>query len=327
MKRDSIQDMIKNKATLAPMSGITDIPFRIMCRKFGCKFAFTEMIDVNGIVYRNRKSLKYLERIPEDVPLGAQIVGSDEERILYVAKMVEEKGFEVLDLNAGCPARKVIKGGKGSALLKNPKKLGRIVGRLAKELSIPVTVKIRSGWSEEELNYLRVAEIIESEGAKAICIHPRSKDQMYRGRPRHEITKEIAERVKIPVFASGNIFSSSDVKSVMDSTGASGVFIARGALGRPWIFEEIATGEEKTPSFEGLKRIITEHYRISEEYYGTFLTHKRMYKHLTWYLKKYKNLNEIMTEYRDVKDLSSFNFFVDSLRLEGRNLCLLQEVK
>lgn len=327
MKRDIINYMIKNKAVLAPMSGITDIPFRLMARKFGCKFAFTEMIDVNGIVYKNRKSLKYLERIPEDVPLGAQIVGSDEERILYVAKLLEEKGFELVDLNAGCPARKVIKGGKGSALLKDPKKLARIIGRLTKELLVPVTVKIRSGWSEESLNYLEVARIIEAEGASALCIHPRTKDQMYRGRADHEITKEIVKEVKIPVFASGNIFSHNDAESVMESTGVSGVFIARGALGKPWIFEDIEKGKERTTSFDELKRIMIEHYRTSEEYYGTFLTHKRMYKHLTWYLKKYKNLNEIMTEYKGVSDFSSFKDFIDSLALEGRNLSIFEEAK
>jgi tRNA-dihydrouridine synthase B len=320
--------MIQARAVLAPMAGVTDIPFRLMCRKFGCRFAFTEMVDVSGMAYQNRKTLKYLERLPEDTPLGAQIVGQDEKKLVEAARICEAKGFEVIDLNAGCPARKVVKGGKGSALLKDPLKLGGLVENIVKSVSVPLTVKIRSGWDGDSLNYMEVARVLESSGASAICIHPRTKDQMYRGSTiSHDPTREIKTSVKIPVFASGNIFSAEDAMDVLDGTGCDGVFIARGSLGRPWIFRDAAdlfAGKEKhkAPEFNDLKSIMEEHYRISEDFYGEFLTAKRMYKHLTWYLKRYKNLNEIMRSYQKVKNIDGFRVFLDRLSLDGRNLVL-----
>ena len=324
---DPIKLMVDAKAVLAPMSGITDVPFRTMCRKFGCRFAFTEMIDVNGIVYKNRKSLKYLERTPGDYPLGAQIVGADEDRLLYVAELCEEKGFDILDINAGCPAPKVIKGDKGSALLKDPKRIKRIVGRIAKKLSIPVTVKIRSGWDEENLNYLEIAKIAEAEGARAICIHPRTRGQMYKGKAEHDFTREVKESVSIPVFASGDVFSGIDAKEIIKTTGCDGVFVARGSLGKPWIFKDIDEAlrggkDSDAPALEELKKIIEEHYILSLDFHGEFLTHKRMYKHLAWYLKRYKNINEIMNAYREAKGIELFREFLSRLSLDGRRLVL-----
>ncbi|MDP8299399.1 MAG: tRNA dihydrouridine synthase DusB [Candidatus Tantalella remota] len=325
--RDAIRQMIAAKAVLAPMSGITDVPFRMICRKFGCSFAFTEMVDVNGIVYNNKKTFKYLERLPGDHPLGAQLVGQDEERLLRVARLCEEVGFGMVDLNAGCPARKVITGGKGAYLLKTPGKIGRLIARMVKGLAIPVTIKIRSGWDEDSLNYLEVARIAEAEGASAICIHPRTKTQMYRGQAYHEMTQEVKESVRIPVFASGNMFKASDVKTVMEDTGCDGVYIARGALGRPWIFDEInrmfqGKDAKDAPDLDRIKEVVEEHYRLSLEHHGEFLGNKRMHKHLSWYLKEYKNLNEMLNEYRETKDLDSFLVFLKRLSLDGRKLYL-----
>ena len=319
-----IDIMAGAKAVLAPMSGITDVPFRIMARKFGCKVAFTEMIDVNGIVYKNRKTLRMLDRCEETGPLGVQIVGSEEDRILHAAKVCEEKGFDVLDLNAGCPAPKVVKGGKGAALLKDPVKLARIVRLLRDALSVPVTVKIRSGWDDESLNYLEVAKAVSSEGASAICIHSRTKNQMYKGKANWDIIGEVKRSVDIPVFASGNIFSAHDVKDVIASTGCDGVFVARGALGHPWIFTEINelfSGDISagSTSFDDIKDVILEHYSCSASFYGEERTFKKMYKHLSWYLKRFKNLNEIMKVYLKIKDMNEFRAFIGRLCLDERN--------
>lgn len=320
---DAIADMVEAKAVMAPMAGVTDIPFRLMVRKFGCKFAFTEMLDVNGIVYNSPKSFKIMDRIPGDEPLGIQIAGEDEEKISYVGKICEEKGFNVLEINAGCPARKVVKVGKGAALLKDPRKLAGIVRRLKRELTIPVTVKIRSGWNEDDQNCVNVVKAVEAEGADAICIHPRTKEQMYKGKPGHEITRDIKNAVKIPVFASGNLFKPDDVSRVMEMTGCDGVYIARGALGRPWIFREIYShlegkDNEPEPSFEELKGIIIEHFLLCLNYYDEAHAIKRMYKYLAWYLKKLKNLNQVMEEYRKVADRKSFCDLVNRLCLEDR---------
>lgn len=325
---NAIDQMIEAKAVLAPMAGVTDLPFRLMCRKFGCRFAFTEMVDVNGIAYGNRKTMKYLERLPGDIPLGAQIVGRDKKKLIMAAGICQEKGFEVIDLNAGCPARKVIKGGKGSALLRDPAVLGNLVESLVRNLSVPLTVKIRSGWDEDSLNYAAVAKILESAGASAICIHPRTTQQMYKGsRISHAPTAEIKSSVSIPVFASGNIFSAEDALEIMDSTGCDGVFIARGSLGRPWIFRDIAdalSGNERLigPGLDEIKPLMKEHFAVSQDFYGAMLTAKRMYKHVTWYLKKYKNLDAVMRAYREVRDISTFAGFLDRIFLDGRKLCL-----
>ncbi|MEA3489774.1 MAG: tRNA dihydrouridine synthase DusB, partial [Candidatus Omnitrophota bacterium] len=304
---DPVDEMIKAKAILAPMSGVTDVPFRVMARKFGCSFAFTEMIDVNGIVYGNRKSLKLMEKGPDDSPLGVQIVGEDENKLVQVARICEEKGFQVVDINAGCPARKVIKGGKGAALLKDTVKLARIVRKLVRAVRISVTVKIRSGWDKNRLNCLEIARAVESEGARAICVHPRTKAQMYRGRVDHNITRLVKEAVKIPVFASGDIFSPEDAGEILSLTGADAVAVARGALGRPWIFRQINAylkGKEAVsgPSFNELKNLIREHFLLCVEFYGDRRTFPRMYKHLAWYLAPFKNLGYIMNEYTGVRD-------------------------
>jgi len=321
---DPVAEMIRARAVLAPMSGVTDIPFRLMARKFGCAFAFTEMIDVNGITHGNRKSFRLMDRVPGDSPLGVQLVGQDADKLLYVGKICEEKGFGILDLNAGCPARKVVKGGKGSALLKDPAKLAGIVRRLVKGLTIPVTVKIRSGWDADTLNYLEVAKMIASEGASAICIHSRTKQEMYKGRADHDIVRRVKRSVDIPVFASGNIFSSDDAADVLAETGCDGVFVARGALGKPWIFREIndvCSGGEAVPPpvFSDIKEAVMEHFSLCLKFYDAVITRKRMYKHLTWYLKRFKNLNEVMESYRKVEGLESFREFMSRLGLDEKN--------
>jgi tRNA-dihydrouridine synthase B len=319
---DPIARMIEAKAVMAPMAGVADTPFRIMVRKFGCAFAFTEMVDVNGIYHKNRKTFDLVKRVPEDSPLGIQLVGQDEEKLSYAAKLCEDSGFEVLDLNAGCPARKVVKGGKGAALLKSPVKLAKIVGRLKKEVAIPVTVKIRSGWDENNLNYLEVARAVASEGASAICIHSRTRKQMYRGKVRHHEAREIKEEAGIPVFVSGNILKPESVPDILRTTGCDAVFVARGALGRPWIFSEIKAelGQGKAlaePTFGELKTIIAEHFKLNFRFHGEWLAFKRMYKHLCWYLMRFKNLDAIMREYIKIRDIAAFESFLGRIQLEN----------
>jgi len=326
---DPIEVMIRGRVYLSPMSGITDPPFRLLARRYGCPFAFTEMIDVNGLYYGNIKTLRMLEWTREDRPLGVQIVGQDEKKVMYAAELCEDKGLSLIDLNAGCPARKVVKAGKGAALLKDPVKFGRLVRKITKRVRVPVTVKIRSGWDGDNLNYMDVARAVESSGAGALCIHPRTQNQMYRGRPDHDIAREIKDTVNIPVFASGNVFSAGDVREILDLTGCDAVAVARGVFGRPWIFREIQdyfhTGRETGiyPSFDEIKRVIWEHTMLHLDFLEKERVFSRMYKHVCWYLKKYKNLNEVMKEYAGIKSVEDLRIFLDRLELEnGRYLRL-----
>lgn len=319
--------MIRSKAVLAPMSGITDIPFRLMTRKYGCGFAFTEMIDVNGIIYNSHKTFDMMERIPEDLPLGVQLVGEDVKKFIKVGKICEGRGFKLLDINAGCPARKVVKGGKGSALMKDIKKLAGIVAGLKAALNISVTVKIRSGWDQSSINCVEMAKALESAGADAIGIHPRTKEQMYKGKADHNLTLRVKGTVRIPVIASGNIFNAKDAEDVLISTGCDAVFIARGALGCPWIFDDIKKGsirEGKAAemTFNDLKAVIIEHYEICLRFYNEIMTKKRMYKHLIWYFNKYKNKNDIMKKYQAGDGTAGFKAFMDKLELCDGKLIL-----
>ncbi|MFH1837268.1 MAG: tRNA dihydrouridine synthase DusB [Candidatus Omnitrophota bacterium] len=327
MRTDPIKQIIKSRVILAPMSGITDIPFRLMARKFGCKFTFTEMIDVNGILYNNRKTFCMMDTVPEDAPIGIQLVGRDADDFLSVGRICEKKGYKLLDINAGCPAKKVVKCGKGSALMKDVKKLSEIVEKLTSNLTIPVTVKIRSGWDGEHINCVKAAKAIAAAGAAAISIHPRTRDQMYKGKADHELTRKIKEAVNVPVIASGDVFSAEDAENIFEQTGCDAIFAARGSLGRPWIFDEINKhfrGEKDfhDPTFTELKKIITEHYALSLKFYNDHTTKKKMYKHLMWYFKKYKKKTDIMKAYQKVEGVKEFKKFLDSLKLEGRNLYL-----
>ncbi len=324
--KDGVSLMLEAKIIMAPMAGVTDMPFRMMVRAYGCRFAFTEMIDANGIVYHNRRTMHMLDRPQEDSPLGVQAAGEDAEKILHLARVCEEKGFQVLDVNAGCPARKVVKGGKGAALLKDPVKLAGIVHKLVRSVKTPITVKMRSGWDEGSMNYIDVARAVEAEGARAICVHPRTKEQMYKGMAAHDVIREVKEAVKIPVFASGNMFSPADAAGVMEKTGCDGVFVARGALGRPWIFNEMyscfeGSGGFSEPSFEEIKDVIIKHADLCVQTYSNSRAFSRMYKHIAWYLKRHKNLNEIMKEYLKIKDLDGLRSLMARLSLrEGKYL-------
>jgi tRNA-dihydrouridine synthase B len=323
-EKNPIEEIIEAKVFLAPMSGVTDMPFRLMARKYGCKFAFTEMIDVNGIFYKNLKTIKMLDSVPEDKPLGVQLVGQDIEKIVLAAKVCEEKGYGVLDLNSGCPARKVICAGKGSALMKDLTQFGSIVRNLVKVLSIPVTVKIRSGWDNENVNCVEAAQVAESEGASAICVHSRTREAMYKGKPDHELTRLVKEAVKIPVFASGNIFTPKDVSSVFDLTGCDAVSVARGAFGCPWIFNDIYRflfdGTMNPPlSFDDTKKVMQEHFALCFMYNEKARVFTRMYKHVCWYLKRFKNLNDIMGKYPRSNDPEEMKKFIDDLRIDDRN--------
>lgn len=321
---DPIRTMIEAKVILAPMAGITDPPFRMMARRYGCKFAFTEMIDVNGIFYKNLKTLRLLESAPEDSPLGVQIVGEDEKTVVHAGKICQEKGFPVLDLNAACPVHKVTRAGKGSALLKDTAKLAKLVRGLVKNLTIPVTVKMRSGWDKNTRNYLEAAKAVAGEGASAIFVHSRTQEEMYKGKPDHEVAREIKNAVTIPVFASGNIFTPEDVDRVLELTGCDAVLIARGALGKPWIFEDMYahfSGKEVQgeASLEKIKKAMIEHFDLSARLDCSRWAFARMYKHVSWYLKRFKKLEVVMKEYRTVKNIEALKAFVNRLSVDERN--------
>lgn len=325
-KTNLLNEMLKARFVMAPLAGITDIPFRLVLRSFGCRFAFTEMVDVNGIVYGNKKTGELLRRVPGDSPLGVQIVGGDADKVARVGRMLQEEGYGLIDLNCGCPARKVVGSGKGAALLKDPVYLGQVLRKLRKAVSVPLTVKMRSGW--EKHNHIEIARVINEEGIDAICIHARTREDGFKGRVAYDVIAEVKRSSSIPVFASGGLFTAEDVLRVVETTGADGAFLARGALGKPWIFKQIddilAGRKPSVIDFDTLKKIVLKHFEISRDFYGTERTFKRMHKQVGWYFRSYKKLHEILSSYRENRNFNDFREWLCRLSVsdDGRRLFL-----
>ncbi len=230
---------VPSPVILAPMAGITDLPFRRIARSFGCAFAFVEMISARALVYQSKKTEKMLSTVPEDRPLGVQLLGNDPQVLMQALEKLQEYRFDLLDFNAACPASKVTGKGKGAGLLKEPARLRDLLKVIVAEAHVPVTVKIRAGWDEATVNAREVALYAQDAGIQGLFIHGRTRAQRYSGRVDYGVIRSVKEAVAIPVIASGDAFSPLLVKKMFDETGCDGVAIARGALGNPWLFRSI----------------------------------------------------------------------------------------
>jgi len=230
---------VPSPVILAPMAGITDLPFRRIARSFGCAFAFVEMISARALVYQSKKTEKMLSTVPEDRPLGVQLLGNDPQVLMKAIEKLHEYRFDLLDFNAACPASKVTGKGKGAGLLKEPARLRDLLKVIVAEAHVPVTVKIRAGWDETTVNAREVALYAQDAGIQGLFIHGRTRAQRYSGRVDYGVIRSVKEAVAIPVIASGDAFSPLLVKKMFDETGCDGVAIARGALGNPWLFRSI----------------------------------------------------------------------------------------
>lgn len=224
---------------LAPMAGITDKVFRTICRDWGCGFAYTEMISAKGLYYNDKKTASLMEIAENDKPCAIQIFGSDADVMGYITPMALESGADILDINMGCPAPKIVNNGDGSALMKNPKSAGEIIKKVVDASSVPVTVKFRKGWDDDSINAVEFAKIAEANGVSAITVHGRTRQQFYSGSADWDIIKEVKQNVKIPVIANGDVWCAEDAVRILSHTGADGVMIGRGAQGNPFIFRQI----------------------------------------------------------------------------------------
>lgn len=282
------------KIYLAPLSGITDLPFRLISREMGAKHCFFPMLDSNATVYNNPATLRYLKTIVEDSPISAQLVGSDPFVMLEAAeKIVSLTDISSLDINSACPAKKIIRKGAGAALLNNTELLGQIIYKLSSNLKIPVTVKLRTGFNKRDVQAcVSTARICEANGASTVFIHGRTKTQGYAGSIDYEAIKAVKNALKIPVFGSGNIITPVMAKKMLDETGCDGLLVARGALGNPWIFKNIETylksGEvfKKPPKAER-EEVLARHLTYIEKYNNMTETNRMGYmgKVTRWYLK------------------------------------------
>ena len=267
---------LENNLILAPMAGVTDLPFRLLCKEQGAGLLCMEMVSAKAIYYKNKNTQELMRILPEERPVSLQLFGSDPEIMSEMAKMIEELPFQILDINMGCPVPKVVRNGEGSALMKNPKLVYEIVSAVSKAIEKPVTVKIRKGFDDDSINAVEIAKIIEEAGGAAVAVHGRTREQYYSGKADWDIIRQVKEAVKIPVIGNGDVTSPEAARQLMETTGCDGIMIGRGAQGNPWIFRQILhyfeTGEHlpKPPASE-VAQMILRHARMMLEFKGEYI--------------------------------------------------------
>lgn len=285
---------LENQYILAPMAGVTDLPFRLLCREQGAGLLCMEMVSAKAILYKNRNTKSLLEIHPEERPVSLQLFGSDADIMSEIAKQIEELPFAFLDINMGCPVPKIVKNNEGSALMKNPKLVREIVSKVAKAVSKPVTVKIRKGFDDSCVNAVEIAKIIEDAGGAAIAVHGRTREQYYSGKADWDIIRKVKEAVSIPVIGNGDIRTGKDVERMRKETGCDGIMIGRAVQGNPWIFRELLYYEEHgeecpKPSVKEVKEMMLRHARLQMEYKGGHMAIREMRKHVAWYTAGFPN--------------------------------------
>lgn len=291
---------IKSNLILAPMSGVSDLPFRLLNRQFGCELAFVEMLNVRSVSYKSRKTMQMLFENTSDRPLGIQLLGSEAKYILPALEVLKKYKFDILDFNAACPERKVIRRGEGASLLNAPDKLHGLLKLLVEHVSVPVTVKIRTGWDKRSVNARDVARYAEDAGIKALFIHGRTKEQGYSGSVDYEVIKKVKDALSIPVVASGDILSAPLARKMFNETGCDGILIARGSFGNPWIFKEIPAYLEndsliKKPDRFELVEVMRRHLNSCIDFYDERTGIVIFRKFFAWYtrgLRKVRHLRE-----------------------------------
>lgn len=287
---------LAHNVVLAPLAGITNLPFRILCRREGATLAFTEMVSVNGLVREGVKTLALLKSCPEDRPLGIQLFGDTPGQLAEAARMVEGYG-DLLDINMGCPVRKVVGTGAGSALLQEPLKIAAIIRAVRDVTPLPLTIKIRSGWHCGDDRFREIGRIAESEGCDAITLHPRSRSQMFAGHANWSHIAELKENVSIPVIGSGDLFTPQECHRMLAETGCDGVMVARGALGAPWIFRQVLELEQcgtVTPISNAERAaVVRQHVELHAKEYGDAVAVREMKKHIGWYAKGFAGAADI----------------------------------
>lgn len=308
---------LENNLILAPMAGVTDLPFRLLCKEQGAGLLCMEMVSAKAILYKNKNTEELLTIDPREKPVSLQLFGSDPDIMSEIAKQIEERPFDILDINMGCPVPKVVNNGEGSALLKNPELIREIVTQVSHAVKKPVTAKIRIGFEGYPVDPVEIAKIIEDSGAAAVAVHGRTRQQYYAGEADWDTIRRIKEAVSIPVIGNGDVDSPKKAEKLVRETGCDGVMIGRAVRGNPWIFREMnhyfTTGELlPRPSWEEIKEMILRHTRMQIELKGEFTGIREMRKHIAWYTAGMKHSaglrrdSNLVSSYEELEKLLDF---------------------
>lgn len=313
---------IQGKVALGPMAGVTDLPFRLLCKEQDCSLIYTEMVSAKAILYNNKNTIDLLKSHESERPVALQLFGSEPDIMGEIAGRVSEGPYDFIDVNMGCPVPKIVNNGEGSALMKNPELAANIIEEMVKKSKKPVTVKIRKGFNDENVNAVEVAKRLEQAGASLIAVHGRTREQFYSGVADWDIIRHVKEAVKIPVIGNGDIRSPLDAKRMMDETGCDMIMIGRAARGNPWIFKQVneylMNGSLiDKPSIEEVKAMILRHSRMLVDYKGEYTGVREMRKHVAWYIFGYPHAAALRNAVNQVENIEQMEALINTIKVDN----------
>lgn len=309
---------LKNRYILAPMAGVCDLPFRLLCREMGAGLTCMEMVSAKAIFYDNKKTFGMLHTSCDEHPVSLQFFGNEPELMAQMVKKIEDYPIDIIDINMGCPVLKVVKNKEGSALLKNPVLAGKIIEAMVGATTKPVTVKIRIGFDDSCINAVEIAKIAQESGAAAITVHGRTREQFYEGEARWDVIADVKNTVNIPVIGNGNIFDIEDVMGISKITGCDGFAIGRGARGNPWLFKRLVEYENTgidpgPPTMEEVAEMMKRHFGLLVKEKGEYIGVREMRKHAAWYLSGRKNASKVRGQLNTVESAEAFYRLIEGL--------------